>query len=270
MKKIKIYLFMLFALMAIGSGAYIYITDLKNTIQDQENTIAVQLQNEQALQDQLEMKADSLQDYAVFVKNLNAENADIERKYILITSKYNILVDSAKIWRAYAEVDTSGNTIIIRFSGRVVTIEYEGQTVYDKVTGEGTHSITIAVDPIKIRTETYLDKENKRIRIFVYANGALIDSANTVMDSTAYLLIINDGLDRPKEPGILDNIHLTVGVNTDIVKEGPIWKPGEFSIPFGIEYQHNRFLYFVKYDVINQGFNVGVTYGIPFSDFLPW
>lgn len=262
--KIKTYLLILMTLIIIGGG--IYVKDLLGTIQDQENTIAVQIQNKEALQDQLEMKADSLQDYAIFVEDLNTENDILEDKYTLIKSKYNILFDSIKVLNEYAEVDTSGNTIVIRFNGKVGTITYKGNTTYFKATGEGKHSIEIAMDPMSVEVEIYLDKESNLIRTNVRVDGNLIADANTVMDSTLYLLIRNNELDRPGELGFFDRLHFLLGANMNIVKGDAIYVPEKFSLALGMGYQFNKFRIFGKYDVINQEINVGIQYHPSVSD----
>lgn len=266
--KIKFkYVLIISAVLLFVLGGFVwYVNYLSDIIQDRENTIAVQIQNENALHDYITMQADSLQDYAIFVKNLTTENDNLENKYILIKSRYNILIDSIKVLNAHANVDTSGNTIVVSFEGREGKVTYKGHTTYFKLTAEGTYTIQIGVDPLKVESEVYLDKESNLIRNKIYIDGALIDSATTVIDSSLYILIRNNELDRPSEPGFFDRLHLLTEIDGQAHRENQIYIPNKLSLRIGTEYQFNKFRVFGKYDILNQDINVGVQYHPSVSD----
>jgi hypothetical protein len=206
------------------------------------------------------MQADSLQDYAISVKNLKTENDNLEHKYSLLKSRYYILIDSIKVLNQYALVDTTGETIIVSFEGREGKVSYKGHTTYFKLTGDGTYSIEIGVDPSKVESEVYYDKDNNLIRNKIYVDGALIDSARTDIDSTLYLLIKNNELETPDEPGFFDNLHFLLGTSVNVVRDNAIYKPEKFSLSLGAEYQFNKYRIFGKFDIINQEINAGIQY----------
>lgn len=258
--KFKYVLIISAVLLFLLGGCVWYVNYLNDIIQDRENTIAVQIQNENALHDYITMQADSLQDYAIFVTNLTTENDNLEHKYILIKSKYSILIDSIKVLNAHADVDTSGNTIVVSFEGREGKVTYKGHTTYFKLTAEGTYTIQIGVDPLKVESEVYLDKETNLIRNRIYIDGALIDGAKTDIDSTLYLLIRNNELDRPSEPGFFDRLHFLTEVDGQAGRENQIYVPNKLSLRIGTEYQFDKFRIFGKYDLLNQDINVGVQY----------
>jgi len=257
--KIKYVLIITAILLFFVGGLVWYVSYLNGIIQDRENTIAVQVQNEAALQDYITMQADSLQDYAINVKNLTTENDNLEYKYILLKNKYKIVIDSLK-HHGDGYVDTTGNTIIVRFEGREGKVSYNGHTTYFKLTAEGTYSIEIGIDPLKVESEIYLDKENNLIRQKIYIDGALIDSARTDIDSTLYLLIKNNSLEKQEEEDFFDRLHILTEVSTEIQQENGVYLPKEFNLPIGLEYQFNKFRIFGKFDLINQDINVGVQY----------
>ena len=241
-------------------GAIWYISHLNDIIKDRENTILVQKQNQAALTDFISMQADSLQDFAIFVSNLQTENTKKEKQYNILKSKYVILIDSINILNKHADVDTSGNTIVVKFEGREGKVSYKGKTTYFKLTGEGTYNISIGVDSSKIESIIYLDVENNLIKNRIYIDGALITGAKTEMDSSAYLLLQKEELNCPDEAGFFDRLHLLFDVNQTVKRNGVIWEADKFSMGAGVEYQFNSFRIFGKYDYINSEINAGVQY----------
>lgn len=258
--KLKYILIVAAILLFVVGGCIWRISYLNKVVQDHENTIAVQLQNTNALEDYMKMQADSLQDYAIFVKNLTTENDNLEKKYVLIRNEYFILLDSVKVLNGQADVDTSGNKIVVSFEGRKGKVTYKGHTTYFKLTAEGTYTIEIGVDPLQVNSEVYLDKESNLIRNKIYIDGALIDSAKTEIDSTLYLLIRNNELDRPEELGFFDRLHLLTEIDMQATRENQIYTPGKLSLQIGTEYQFDKFRIFGKFDLLHQDINVGVQY----------
>ena len=139
--KLKYVLIVSAVLLFLVGGLIWYVTYLNNEIRNRENTIAVQKQNSAALAGYISMQADSLQDYAISVKNLTTDSDKLDKKYVLLRNRYYILLDSVKVLNEDAEVDTSGNTIIVKFEGREGKVTYKGKTTYFKLTAEGTYSI---------------------------------------------------------------------------------------------------------------------------------
>lgn len=258
--KFKYILITVSILLFFIGGAIWYISYLNDIIRDRENTILVQRQNESALKDFITMQADSLQDFAIFVTDLQKDNVDVTKRYNLLKSKYTILIDSIKVLNEHADVDTSGNTIIVSFQGKEGKVSYKGHTTYFKLTGDGTYSINIGVDSSNVESQIYLDVENNLIRNRIYIDGALITDAKTEIDSSLYLLIQNNELKCPDEPGFFDRLHLLFDLNQSIRRDGVIWTPDKFSMGAGAEFQFNQFRIFGKYDYINSEINAGIQY----------
>lgn len=259
--KLKYILIVSAIILFFAGGIIWYISHLNDIIKDRENTILVQKQNEAALKDFISMQADSLQDFAVFVTNLQNENTKQKKQYNLLKSKYTILIDSVKVLNEKAsQVDTSGNTIIVRFEGKKGKVSYKGHTTYFKLNGEGTYSINIVVDSSTVESQIYLDVENNLVKNRIYIDGALIKDAKTEVDSSLYLRIQNSELQCPDEPGFFDRLHLLFDINQSVKRDGVIWTPNKFSMGAGAEFQFNQFRIYGKYDYINSEINAGIQY----------
>lgn len=258
--KLKYVLIVTAILLFVVGGLIWYVSYLNQEIQNRENTIAVQRQNAVALQDYITMQADSMQDYAIFVKDLQTENVKLEKKYVLLKTKYNILLDSIAILNGEADVDTSDNMIKISFDSTYKKITFEGYTLYYKATGKGTYSLKIAIAPSTIESEIYLDEETKLIRNKIFVDGALIGNAITQIDSMLYILLKQNELQCPDEPTFFDRLHLLTEIGTQIEQENGIYMPKKVYLPIGIEYQFDKFRIFGKFDVINQDINAGIQY----------
>ena len=113
----------------IVAGLTWYVTYLNGIIQDRDNTILVQQQNESALNDYISMQADSIQNFSLFVADLQKDNENVKKEYRLLKSKYTILIDSIKVLNQPAVVDAFGNEIVISFEGRQGKVSYKRSRV---------------------------------------------------------------------------------------------------------------------------------------------
>jgi hypothetical protein len=242
----------------IIAGLIWYVTEHNSVIKDRENKILVLKQNEQALNDELSMKVSVIQDFAIRVENLQKENDDIKKQYRILISNYQILWDSIKVLNAPANVDTTGNKIVITFEGKEGKIWYNGSTTYFKLTGKGVYSINVGSDPTTIVSEIYWDKENNIIRNKIYADSVLIDSAKTKIDEQIYLLIQGSTQEPICELGFFDRLRATMELNQSIHREDLIYTPAKTKLSFGAEYQFNTFRINAQYDVLNNEFDAGI------------
>ena len=88
-------------------------------------------QNEQAYKDSLNMKADTLQTYAIFIKDLRDENSKIKGQYTFLKSQYTLLLDSIEILNQPVDsIDLDSDKIYIAFSGNQGRISYKGNVTY--------------------------------------------------------------------------------------------------------------------------------------------
>lgn len=204
----KIFIATIVILLGIIVGGYVYVSNLKATIQEQENTIVINKQNEEAYKNQIQMKEDSLQDYAIFVKDLQKDIKDEKKKYVVLEQKYKLLINSVNVIDSNANVIVLEDSIIkVEFKGVKGKVEYEGNTKYYVKTQEGTYSIEITIKPSNIVSTVYIDSSGI-VRNEVYVDGALIDNAETDIDSAIFLAIKNGGLEKPSEYGFFDRLGL--------------------------------------------------------------
>jgi len=205
----KILVVALLLVSAIAIFFYIQKSNLEDELVESKSTIMIHEQNIAFLKDQMKMKADSVQIYAIRVKNLQTNLSKVKNQYTLMITKYNLVFDSLKVISDSAKVDTSNKNIIkVDFEGRKKKISYNGSTYYDKTTKKGSYDITIAMDTIKNYIETYLDSSGI-IKNRLYADGELISSADANIDSALFLLIKNNGIPED-ELGFFDNLRLTL------------------------------------------------------------
>jgi len=243
------------------SGVVWYLFYLNNIIKQKENEILIKNQNEAALNDYIKMQADSIQNFSIFVSDLQKENEKKDKQYNILKSKYAILIDSIKILNKPANnVDTSGNTIVVEFEGKEGKISYKGKTVYFKLTGDANYSISIGVDTSYVESLIYLDIENNLIKNRIYIDGALITNAKTEIDSSVYILLQNNKIDNKTTDGFFDRLRLLFDVNQRLKFNNNIWQTDKFSMSAGLEYQFNLFRIYSKYDYINSEINVGLQY----------
>lgn len=236
------------------------ISNLNSTIKEKEDAILILNQNEQSLKDEINMKADSIQDFAIRVFDLQNLNKDSEKKYTILKSKYKILIDSIQVLNRPATVDTSGNTIIITFNGRKGKIWYNGSTTYFKIKANSTYSINVGADPIEIRSELYFDDSSKIIRNKIYADSVLIDSAKTVIDSTIYLLIQGSTQQPICELDFFDRLGMILELNQSILKEDNIYKTDKVQLNIGVEYGFDLFTIYGRKDLLNPYAEFGLTF----------
>lgn len=258
--KMKYVIIALITVVFILSGFIWYTSYLNNIISEKIDTIKIQTQNEIALKNQIKMKADSLQDFALFIQNLQKENENIKNKYILLKSKYTILIDSINVNNSVAITDTSGDSVTVKFDGKRGKVSYKGKTIYFKSTNSGTYTISIVVDPTNISSEIYYDKDSNIVKNKIYADGALITDAKTILDSSLYILTQNNELNIPDEKGFFDNLHIVADVNQSIRKDGLIYIPDKFSVKLGMEYQFNSIRIYSNYDILNPNYTIGLQY----------
>lgn len=253
-------------LLALNIGAYFYIDDLRRQVSERNNAISLLIQNERALQDQIEMKSDSLQIYAAYVKDLQKEIEKLSGEYNLLASKYSIAIDSIKVLDKPTPVDTSGNEIIIKFEGREGKVTYKGKTTYFKLTGKGTYSIDIGIDTTIITTRIFADSAGV-IKNEVRADGNLITHAETDIDSSLYRLIQGATVEKPTPMGVFDRLKATLELNQAIINKAGIYEADRFDLNFGLEYQFGKNInLYGKKRLLNNGFETGVRFNPSIKD----
>ena len=203
----KLFIGAIVMLLGIILYGYFQISNLKATIQEQKNTIVINKQNEEAYKNQISMKDDSLQDYAIYVTDLQKDIKDTKKQYVLLEQKYKLLVNSVSVKDSNANVVYEDSIITVKFEGKKGKVEYSGDTKYYVETKEGTYSIEIKVDPSNIVSSVYVDSSGI-IKNEIYVDGSLISNAKTEIDSSLFLMVKNGGLEKPYEYGFFDRLGL--------------------------------------------------------------
>lgn len=250
----KILLGLVVALVAIGIGLYIHIENLTNELKKATNTVQVQEQNIEALKDQNKMKADSIQNYALMVGNLQTEQSVLEHKYLILNNKYTLLLGSVSVIDDTTDSIIEDSIVTVSFEGKKEKINYKGKTEYNLFSNVGTYSLDIYVPDITIKSEIYLDSL-RFIRQRIFADGVLIDNAQTEIDSQVMLLIKNSELITQPEENFWDRV-------------GIFGETGTGSSHKSIKFDTYYFGLGVYVD-IGERFNISLTkYMIPTDDYI--
>jgi len=200
------------AILLLGAGIFgtIYYVKYENKIEEYKaakDSLYISQQNENALEDQLTQVVDSVQNLSLFVDQLTNNLIEEKRRYNILLSNYSILLDSISVIDS-GIVTIQDSVIRIDFSGIKGKVTYDGWTKYFVETREGTYSVNIKVDPIKVQTEVYADSNNI-IKQRIWADGQLITDAITKIDSSVFLLLKNNEI-NVYDPGFLDKLHLSM------------------------------------------------------------
>lgn len=203
----KILLGIISILLLICGFLYVKIDTLELVNKQKTDSLFIYDQNNKALQDELIMKANLIQDYAIFVQNLQNELDNYKNKYIILKSRYTLLLDSIQVLNDSALVSIIDSIIKVEFSGKENKVSYDGNTKYSIKTNNATYSINIDVEPTEITSEIYADSSNN-IKQYLYADGVLIDNAKTYIDSSVFLLLKNNEISNILEKNIWDKVGI--------------------------------------------------------------
>jgi len=125
---LKIYLYIGIITLVIAAGAWAY--GIYNDYQALKLEHGKLQQNELALRDSLEQKADSLNKTTTFVRDLNEQLVEKSGLYVALQAKFSAYVDSVhKHGTAVAVVTDS--TVTVPFSGHASIVDYTGSTFYN-------------------------------------------------------------------------------------------------------------------------------------------
>src|SRR3990167_9278687 len=222
-------------------------------------------QNVKKYKDSSEMLAKKIQDYAIFFKDLKYVNSTLYAQNNILKAKFRILLDSVVVLNQAAQVDTNDNMIVVRFEGYQGKINYKGKVVYFKLTNKGSlDSLLMQHDPINIYSNIYVD--GGIIKNKIYADGELIDNANTVVDSTVYNAMGNILFAiETKEPGFFDYLKIFGELDKLFVFSGDN-KSYKSSISLGLKYElPSGFYLSAKRDFINEVYVGNLGYSISIS-----
>lgn len=202
--------------------SYLYLENasLKKHYIEKRDSLYVSTQNENALKAQLKMKADSLQNYVIFIINLQTENSKLKKEYILLKQKYET---EKQQWLngGGGHVDTnivsSKDSLTFPIVGNYKKLSYEGGTTYFPKLGKYTWRLAFIQLPTTYLSELYYDEIDKLIKQRLFVDGELISNAKTTMDEKLFLLIKNNEPKVEMQPNFWD--RFIIGANLSIGNE---------------------------------------------------
>lgn len=200
--------------------AYLYFENshLKSELAITKDSLYISNQNEAAFQSQLTQQADSIQNYAIFVANLQTENSMLQKRYVLLETKYN----SEKLeWTQHGnnvilpDSDANKDSVYMPFAGTKNKIEYNGFVTYFPNMHSYDWSMSVVQLPIEYKIELYFDEldNNNTIRTELKADNTLIGNAITTMDSKLFLLLKNNGVTHEYMPDFWDKLLIGGEIN---------------------------------------------------------
>jgi len=181
-------------------------------------------QNEAALKDSLAVQADSLVQYAVFVRQLESENELLQGKNVALSSRIGVLVDEIEVLREEGIVEITDSTIVVMFEGERGIVYYAGRTEGNYFTGEGTHSISFRFKPIDVGSELFEDELGVwKIMTWSLTPGVKVKGV-AVLDEDTYKAI-----QKYSKPEGFKNIGLGFTLNREWVYGGVAYRWGNWD-----------------------------------------
>jgi hypothetical protein len=244
-------------LVAIALGIWVYSLYAKN--QELEAERRALEQNAAFTADSLSKKVDSLQTIAVKVDNLQNESKEWKNKYVAVSSRYQIALDSVKVYRALAHgVTVVGDSIgTVPFDTTAGIAHIVGETTVNTKSKVGTYSLSIGFLPAEAKSVLFFDEKDKlwKMETISLSPGLKLRGLTTVDDET-YRKISGLNQLQTKTPSTLGVGGL---VATDRVYGGLIFAPSQWS--FSVHYK-----LFDKQDITNEAWSdklmIGVHYFI--------
>lgn len=228
---------------------------------DKENKILVFNQNEQAYKDKLKQKADSIQQYALFVRTLQNENTKLKKEYTIIETRFNLLQDSLSVVNDSANGSMIGDTVTVKFNGHKNGYYYEGSTFYSLSNNSAWYNIFIKKDPVNIYNKIYLDETNKILKSLIYADGEIISDAITEIDSSIYVKLFGVQSNINSNLGFWDRLQLYVDFyGSNDVKMYKDINGYDLYLYTGIKYDFDDFTFYISKSILDQDIEFGVMY----------
>jgi len=215
------------AIALIGIGVYVYTLIQDNRELTAEN--ATFKQNEVALQDELSKGKDSIQTLAVKVSNIQSSEKEWKNKYIAVNTKYQIALDSVRVYRAWASnVTVIGDSIgTVPFDTTQGIAHITGETTVNIKSKVGTYSVSVAFAEIEAGSVLFYDEVDKlwKMRTIALTPGVKLRGLSNVDDDTFRKI---QGL-KALEPPIPGTFGVSTLVAYDRVYGGVVFSPTQWA-----------------------------------------
>ena len=252
--------------------SYLYLENasLKKHYIEKRDSLYVSTQNVAALKDQNKMKADSIQNYAVAVNNLQNDQTLLQKKYILLKNEY---ATAKKEWEQHGGgqlvvTPVKSDTIKIPFNGSKGKIQYDGFTRYFNSTGKYEWFMHLIQLPSVYKSELSIDEsgKDKTIKNLMSVDGELIANATTVMDDKLFLMLRNNAPVNTPEPNFWDKafIGATIEFDSDSIQNLKTLSTYSMGLSAMIGYNTGPYQFYLAKSVLTPSFGAGLQYTITF------
>ena len=214
-------------------GVWVYSLYTKNQqLEAERRTLQ---QNTAFVTDSLSKMKDSVQTISVKVGNLQIESDEWRGKYLAISTRYQISLDTIKVLKKRVFLaQIIGDSIgIVPFEGMDGIASYKGQTQINIKSGEGSYSIQIAFSDIETQAEMFYDEVDKlwKIRTVSLSPGVKLRGLSTIDNETFRKISeMKEALSKTPHSFAVGGV-----VATDRVYGGIVFAPSQWM--FGVNYK---------------------------------
>lgn len=176
----------------LGIVVFFLIKNLAVTKSKLQNQEQIYNQNQQAYRDQFVQQADSIQNLAAQVSDLNSQNSDLKNRVNVYQQHTQILIDSMNAQgEAFANLssDSSGKYVKVSFEGTQGIFNYSGWTKYYLPPSvlRSLYGINISALPIDLNDVLYYDFQSKTLKTRSNTTTPGVKLlVNTQIDSSVY------------------------------------------------------------------------------------
>lgn len=236
----------------VGYAAVYFYQQSQANQQAAEFAAAVGRQNEQALQQQLLQKADSIQNLALQVQSLNKDKQALQKKnklYIAMTESLQIVIKNISVsgsGTASDGTDSVGTYGEVSFSGKKSFIRYSGFT--RRYADKSSYRLDLFPDNIDIYGDVIRDVDNIwKIRIRSGTEGVTLKVYSTLDSNLFHQATVPPATSTKADA--LFSLYVNAGVRAGL--DGAL----AFAPSVGTVYQRR---YFVQYYPLQKSFQGGI------------
>ena len=273
---IKVIGVIILAYLTLGIALFFSLKNLAKTKSKLQNREQIYNQNQTAYQNQLNQKADSIQNLAVQVSDLNSQNLDLKNRVNVYQQHTQILIDSMN---AQGEAltnlssDSSGKYIKVSFDGTQGIFDYSGWTKYYLPPSvlRSLYGINISALPIDLNDVLYYDFQTKTLKTRSNTTTPGVKLlVNTQIDSSVYQgLVTTVNHVQTEKMNVFPSFGLDLKANLGIGTTNVNIKGNQFN---GVFFDFSAMAYYKWADITWYPFakavSVGVNYNIDLGNAL--
>jgi hypothetical protein len=264
----KILLGVILLLGIFGLTMYIQNSSLKSDIIRKQDSLYVSVQNQAALASQLKLKSDSIQTVSLFVSNLQTALSIKENQYNILNSQFTTAKKEwERIKNGSAIITEDSITIRINEYDKASKVTVQGHTAFypkeKNLQLNSSYVLKFSQEGFTYKTRVFYDLTDKLLMSKIYADGQLISTVTSEMDSSIFLMIKKgEPILPPKAPGFFDKLRFGAfaGAHHSDIMFIKNWNQYKFYADVHVSYVFsNSDISFYK-PIFEPGFYVGVNY----------